>query len=280
MARFVDVESVEEFINKQKNSNTTNKTIQDVNLLLEFLRRKNETQGIHEINPSKLNEYISEFLVCVRRKDGKEYEPTTLRAMFSSIERYLREWSYPKSLINDVVFSTARNALKSKQKELKSQGKGNAPNAAEALTKEDISILYHKKLLGPFSPESLINSLWLNNMLYFGLRGCQAHRLLQWGDVTLKVTTSGTEYLVYDKERQTKTRTGAEPTDTRAIKPKMFALPSNPDNATETTLKTGVGSNYIDPVELYKFYAAKRPKKMDSPSSPFYLTTKCERRIE
>ena len=69
MARFVDVESVEKFINKQKNSNTTNKTIQDVKLLLEFLRRKNETHGIHEINPSKLNEYISEFIVSVRKKD-------------------------------------------------------------------------------------------------------------------------------------------------------------------------------------------------------------------
>ena len=92
MARFGDVESVEEFINKQKNYNKTNKTIPDVNLSLEFLRQKNETQGIHEINPSKLNEYLGEFLVCVRRKDGAEYEMTTLRAMFSSIERiYARD---------------------------------------------------------------------------------------------------------------------------------------------------------------------------------------------
>ena len=33
MSRFVEVDSLEEFINEQKNVNTNNKTIQDINLL-------------------------------------------------------------------------------------------------------------------------------------------------------------------------------------------------------------------------------------------------------
>ena len=56
-------------------------------------------------------------------------------------------------------------------------------------------------------------------------------------------------------ERQTKTRTGAEPKDIRAVKPKMFSVP---------------GSDR-DPVQGYYLYASKRPEQMKLDGSPFYL---------
>ena len=46
---------------------------------------------------------------------------------------------------------------------------------------------------------------------------------MKWGDVELKTTADGLEYLEYN-ERQTKTRTGSQPKDTRTVKPKMFAV--------------------------------------------------------
>ena len=42
----------------------------DVSLLTEFLNSKNESRRIEEIPPKELNEYISEFIIAVRRKDG------------------------------------------------------------------------------------------------------------------------------------------------------------------------------------------------------------------
>jgi hypothetical protein len=92
--------------------------------------------------------------------------------------------------------------------ELKKQGKGNRPNASQALSDEDINLLYARRQLGSHSPRAIINSLWLNNTLYFGMRGVNEHRNIKWGDITCKSDNAGLEYLEFN-ERQTKTRTGA-----------------------------------------------------------------------
>ena len=78
---------------------------------------------------------------------------------------------------------------------------------------------------------------------------------MKWGDVKLKTSADGAEFLEHT-ERQTKTRTGAEPTDICPVKPKMFSVP---------------GSER-DPVEAYRIYASKRSQQIRSDNSPFYLT--------
>ena len=77
---------------------------------------------------------------------------------------------------------------------------------------------------------------------------------MKWGDIQLKTSADGVEFLEYT-ERQTKTRTGAEPKDIRTVKPKMFSVP---------------GSDR-DPVQTYHMYASKRPEQMKSDDSPFYF---------
>ena len=63
----------------------------------------------------------------------------------------------------------------------------------------------------------------MNTLLtHFGGRGVSEHNNLRWGDIKLKDSSDGTEYLEYN-ERQTKTRTGENIVDIRQIKPKMFA---------------------------------------------------------
>ena len=103
--------------------------------------------------------------------------------------------------------------------------------------------------------------------MFFGLRTCKVHRELKWGDIIKDVTSSGVEYLIYDKERQTKTRTGEDPSNTRAFNPKAFSsdLPS--------TLRRDVVQSIsaIDPVVIYKLYASKRPISMSGEETPFYL---------
>ena len=64
----------------------------------------------------------------------------------------------------------------------------------------------------------------------------------------------GEEFLEFN-ERQTKTRTGSDCRDVRAMPPKMFAT----------------DGSEIDPVVVYKLYAQKRPEKMTEDDSPFYL---------
>ena len=95
------------------------KTEQNVALLREFLGLKDESRPVEEIPPHELSSFISEFIITVRKKENNEdYEPTSLRAMMASFERYLKKKNYGYSTMRDVEFEKARTALKSKQKNL------------------------------------------------------------------------------------------------------------------------------------------------------------------
>ena len=252
-SRFVPLQlPLDEFIEGQENKHTLSKTNRDVSLLKEFLRAKEIDEELENIEAKVLDEILCRFIVEVKKKDGGEYEPTTLRSFISSFDRYLRRKRYPTTIIDGQEFRKTRETLVAKQKELKKAGKGNKTKAARALTDEEADILYGKELLGLSSPESLVNTLWLNNTQHFGLRGCQEHRDMKWGDVQLKTSADGVQFLEYT-ERQTKTRTGAEPKDTRTVKPKMFSVPSSDR----------------DPVKAYHLFASKRPEKMNSDDSHF-----------
>ena len=74
-----------------------------------------------------------------------------------------------------------------------------------------------------------------------------------WGDVKLCQTSTGKEYLEFN-ERETKTRSGNDPRNVRAIAPKMFAVPNNEKC----------------PVKAYKVYAEKRPAEMKTDGALFY----------
>ncbi|XP_067022164.1 uncharacterized protein KIAA1958-like [Acropora muricata] len=165
-SRFADINSVEQFIEEQENENTRKR------------KYKNESRHIEEIAPKELNAYIAEFIITVRKKDGNEdYEPSSLRSLMASFERYLKKKNYGFSIMEgDAEFEQARKALQSKQKDLKQKGKGNTPNASVALTEEEIKLLYDKELLGTSTPEALLNTIWFNNTIHFGLRGCKEHR--------------------------------------------------------------------------------------------------------
>ena len=59
---------------------------------------------MEEIPPKKLNAYMGEFIIMVRKKDNNEdYEPSSLpRSLVASFERYLKKNStfLSKALIN------------------------------------------------------------------------------------------------------------------------------------------------------------------------------------
>ena len=111
---------------QNKKTNTLQKTQRNVKLLQTILGTKNELRKVEEIPALELNEYMCEFIISVRTKDGKDYEPSSLR----SFERHLKKKSYySASIMNNLVFEKTRKVLLSKQKELTKKGKGNKPNA-------------------------------------------------------------------------------------------------------------------------------------------------------
>ena len=50
--------------------------------------------------------------------------------------------------MEDLKFEQTRKALEARSRQLKKEAKGNKKNAAEAITDEEVKILYMKNLLG------------------------------------------------------------------------------------------------------------------------------------
>jgi len=204
------------FLQENVNKNTKKKTDSDMKLFNAFLLSKHETRHPEFIPPDQLNELICLFILGVTKKDGSEYEPTTLRGFVSSIDRHLKSKNSKMSVFGDKDFSKTRAVLTRKQQQLKGLGLGNKPKTAETLTEEHISQMIEAGTLGDQTPDSLTHSMWLICTSYFGMRtGKECHDLC-WGDIRLHQDEStGQEFLMYDKERQTKTRSGSNPRDTR-----------------------------------------------------------------
>ena len=94
-SRFADLDiSVDEFIEQQGNENTKRKTEQHLSLLNKFLSSKNENRSIEDIPSAELNLYLSEFIIKVRTKQNKDYEPSSLRGVIASFERHLNKNNY------------------------------------------------------------------------------------------------------------------------------------------------------------------------------------------
>ena len=87
--------------------------------------------------------------------------------------------------MEDVQFEQTRKAFQSKERDLKRKDMGNKPNASATLSEEDIQVLFEKDLLGSYRAEALLNMVWFNNIIHFGLLGCKEHREMCWGDVKL-----------------------------------------------------------------------------------------------
>lgn len=256
-SRFVSHQSLDDFLLEQQNANTRKKTTSDLKLFKTYLDSQNESRHPQFIPPSDLDDYVSGFLLSVRKRDGTEFEPSTLRSFLSSINRHLIASDYKFSITTDAQFRRCRNILAAKQKQLKSLGKGNKPMAANEITDDELDVMYSKKLLGPENPTSLIYTLWLICIYNFGMKPIKETHDLRWGDVELRSDVDDNEYIVYTQERQTKTCTGSNPRDIRKTKPRAYAIPEQPER---------------NPVALYKKFRSVRPQEMLDPDSPFFLS--------
>ena len=123
------------------------------------------------MTPQALNKFLSEFLITVRKKEhNEEYESNSLRTFFASFQRHSKKIYYGLCLMKNVQFEQTRKVFQSKQRS-KTERHGQ-----HALSQEDIQVLFEKDLLGGFTAEALLNTVWFNNIIHFGLLGRKEHR--------------------------------------------------------------------------------------------------------
>ncbi|XP_070546123.1 uncharacterized protein KIAA1958-like [Ptychodera flava] len=253
-------EEMNDFIRNQIPKNTIRKHRTDINQLRTWLNlTQSEYREIHLIPPNELDQLLSKYFYSTRKRDGTEYEPETLHSFFNSIDRVLRENKYQWSVKTDAPFEGTRRVLAAKKRNLKAMGKGNAPNKTEPLTADDIDELYNTGQLGMHSPSALQNTVWWFLTTQFGLRGVQEHYNMELGDIVEGeevIHGDSVKYIEYNIERQTKTRQGENPRNTRKIKPRMYEKKANSDRC---------------PVAAFKKFIKMRPKSMLAVDSPVYL---------
>ncbi|XP_009582861.1 PREDICTED: uncharacterized protein LOC104070485, partial [Fulmarus glacialis] len=240
-------------LSREQNEKTIRSTQTALRNFREFLISKypSETREIYVIPCKELDAYLASFFVDARQKDGSEYEPNSLANYQCGLERYLKEHRYGYSITRDKEFKRSQEALKQKQIELRCKGKGNKPHKSMKLTFADELILRKRGLLRRF-----LNLVWLNNTKAFGHCTGFHGSTLKWGDIRLRVTETGLEYLEWmgpdNGDVSAKSKRGG--TDSR-----VYATQHSPQTC---------------PVQDYKEYAQRRPPAMRYEDAPFYLSIK------
>ena len=211
---------------------------------------------MEEYSPTEQNEILCSFYGEIRRQDGKDYEPDSLRVMQAAIHRYLSEKKYVKSIFSGIEFTSSNKVLEGKARLLRQNGMGKRPNASEPLSKDDENILLELGKLGGENPTALVHTMWFNNIQYFGQRGQQEHISMTMNNFLHKVDeTSGKRYIEFIND-PTKCRQNGLHHQPRSKNPKMFT--------------TG-GPRC--PVMLFDLYISKRPPHLRV-CGGFYLTPK------
>ena len=152
-------QDVQQFVEQNRNKNTVNKTSSSLNVFYKWAKSINENRNIDEIPASDLDNILAHFVIKIRKQNGDEYEPNTLTSFFRSFDRFLRQQGKTYNLMTDRQFARAREALASKCKQLRRQGKGQRPNKALGLSSEQIDKLWSTEQLSNKSPQSLLRTV-------------------------------------------------------------------------------------------------------------------------
>ena len=79
-----DIEALKE---ASSSKNTKRSTLNWLQLFNKWKETHTYTQEIHTYEPKELNVILERFYAELRKTDGKDYEPTCLRVMLSSLDR-------------------------------------------------------------------------------------------------------------------------------------------------------------------------------------------------
>ena len=149
-ARFVIAS--EDVINNLKTSSENKNTRKSTNLWVGIFKKwaalRNFEENLETYDVRELDNVLSKFYAEVRKENGDEYEPDSLKVMQASIDRFLREKGYPKSILRDNEFLSSKKVLEGKARNLRRDGLGKQPNKAKSLTEEEEKILWESGHLG------------------------------------------------------------------------------------------------------------------------------------
>jgi len=112
-----------------------------MNVWKSWAESKGLNNDIVKYEAKELDECLSRFFAEVRKSDGSDYEPDSLRVMLAALDRHLKQNHSKISIAKDREFVKCRQVLEGKTRALRKKGYGKRPEA------------YH---LEAFNPRSML----------------------------------------------------------------------------------------------------------------------------
>ena len=88
-----------------------------------------------------MRQYLIDYLTSIRTRKGFQYDPETLRSYYLSIQRYLKDSSYPYCLRNSPQFAPCRELIIQMRKEKNQIKVNNLSSLSELKRKKQETIV-------------------------------------------------------------------------------------------------------------------------------------------
>ncbi len=208
---------------KNRNKNTDRSTQTSGRKFTQWVQEKQLHFSLETISAEELDKILQHYFAELKKKDGSDYEPDSLRTMLASLDRHFQEAGCTFKVIKDKEFQGCRQVLNGKAIELREMGKGKRLLKSDALTAEEEEVLWEKRILGSTNPSSLNFTMFYVISQHFGTRGCQEHHQIRLEHLKLVKKPNGEPHYLEWVEGLTKTRQGGLVKKDRRVPQRLFA---------------------------------------------------------
>lgn len=182
----------------QLSENTRLATRYAVRIFREYLSEKAQSPDFETLDKDALCAVLRSFYAEARSKSGQLYSKSSLISIRSSLNRYLNEPPYCRTLdlTKDPELRSANLALAAVIRRLEEQGAGPVVQK-QAITRSDLRKLYQSSVFHINSPYGLLNKVWFEICMYFCTRGRENQRELREDSFGLAVDEDGRKFVYF-----------------------------------------------------------------------------------
>ncbi|XP_068527932.1 BTB/POZ domain-containing protein KCTD1 isoform X2 [Anas acuta] len=178
--------------------NTRLATRYAVRIFREYLSEKAQSPDFETMDKGALCRVLRSFYAEARSKSGQLYSKSSLISIRSSLNRYLNEPPYCRTLdlTKDPELRAANLTLAAVIRKLEEQGAGPVVQK-QAITRADLRKLYTCSVFSTQSPFGLLNKVWFETCMYFCTRGRENQRELEEDSFGLAVDEDGRKFVYF-----------------------------------------------------------------------------------
>lgn len=182
----------------QLSENTRLATRYAVRIFREYLSEKAQSPDFETLDKDALCAVLRSFYAEARSKSGQLYSKSSLISIRSSLNRYLNEPPYCRTLdlTKDPELRSANLALAAVIRRLEEQGAGPVVQK-QAITRSDLRKLYQSTVFNTSTPYGLLNKVWFEICMYFCTRGRENQRELQEDSFGLAADGYGRQFVYF-----------------------------------------------------------------------------------